>query len=131
MIFWNFNLVNFGYSDICNFNFLRLCVGNNYQEIPHLQVMKVHNFSLIIIGYGLVSLGMMFMMLFIQTLGSAWLIFGSITFVGAIWIIRKERIDSKAETLQREFLDMDFSECIKCGELRFDKKINRCVSCDY
>ena len=92
--------------------------------------MKVHNFSLIIIGYGLVSLGMMFMMLFIQTLGSAWLIFGSVTFVGAIWIIRKERIDSKAESLQREFLAMDFSECIKCGELRFDKKLNRCLSCE-
>jgi hypothetical protein len=91
--------------------------------------MKVHNFSLIIIGYGLVSLGMMFMMLFIQTLGSAWLIFGSVTFVGAIWTIRKERIDSKAESLQKEFLNMDFSECVRCGELRFDKKNNYCVSC--
>ena len=91
--------------------------------------MKVRNFSLIITGYGLVSLGMMFMMLFIQTLGSAWLIFGSVTFVGAIWIIRKERIDSKADSLQKEFLDMDFSECIKCGELRFDKKKNYCVRC--
>ena len=93
--------------------------------------MKVHNFSLIIIGYGLVSLGMMFMMLFVQTLGSAWLIFGSITFVAAIWIIRKERIDNKAESLKSEFLAMDFSECAKCGELRFDKKVNRCVSCGY
>jgi hypothetical protein len=93
--------------------------------------MKVHNFSLIIIGYGLVSLGMMFMMLFIQTLGSAWLIFGAITFVAAIWIIRKERIDSKAESLQSEFLAMNFTECGKCGELRFDKKVNRCVSCGY
>ena len=92
--------------------------------------MKVHNFSLIIIGYGLASLGMMFMMLFIQTLGSAWLIFGSITFVAAIWTIRKERIDSKTESLQREFLAMDFSKCVKCGELRFDKKNNRCVSCE-
>ena len=91
--------------------------------------MQGRNFSLIIIGYGLISLGMMFMMLFIQTLGSAWLIFGSITFVGAIWIIRKERIDSKTESLQREFLDMDFSECVKCGELRFDKKVNRCLRC--
>ena len=91
--------------------------------------MKVHNFSLIIIGYGLISLGMMFMMLFIQTLGSAWLIFGSVTFVGAIWIIRKERKDSKIESLQREFLAMDYSECVKCGELRFDKKVNRCQSC--
>ena len=92
--------------------------------------MKVHNFSLIIIGYGLASLGMMFMVLFIQTLGSAWLIFGSVTFVAAIWIIRKERIDSKTESLQREFLAMDFSKCVKCGELRFDKKNNRGVSCE-
>ena len=92
--------------------------------------MKVHNFSLIIIGYGLASLGMMFMVLFIQTLGSAWLIFGSVTFVAAIWIIRKERIDSKTESLQREFLAMDFSKCVKCGELRFDKKNNRFVSCE-
>ena len=119
------------YTSIVYLIFFQDLWRNNYQEILPLQVMKVHNFSLIIIGYGLVSLGMMFMMLFIQTLGSAWLIFGSVTFVGAIWIIRKERIDSKAESLQREFLDMDFSECVKCGELRFDKKINRCVSCDY
>ena len=91
--------------------------------------MKVHNFSLIIIGYGLISLGMMFMMLFIQTLGSAWLIFGSVTFVGAVWTIRKERRDSKEQSLQREFLEMGFGECGKCGELRFDKKLNRCASC--
>ena len=91
--------------------------------------MKVHNFSLIVIGYGLISLGMMFMMLFIQTLGSAWLIFGSVTFVGAVWIIRKERIDSKEQSLQREFLEMGFGECVKCGEFRFDKKVNRCLSC--
>tara|TARA_B110000438_G_scaffold59816_1_gene59999 strand:+ start:1129 stop:1350 length:222 start_codon:yes stop_codon:yes gene_type:complete len=71
------------------------------------------------------------MMLFVQTLGSAWLIFGSITFVGAIWIIRKERKDSKVESLQREFLDMNFTNCLKCGELRFDKKVNCCVSCGY
>ena len=91
--------------------------------------MKVHNFSLIIIGYGLVSLGMMFMILFLQTLGSAWLIFGVVTLVGAIWIIRKERKDGKTEMLQSKFLAMDFTRCNKCGELRFDKKVNRCVSC--
>jgi len=91
--------------------------------------MKVHNFSLIIIGYGLVSLGMMFMILFIQTLGSAWLIFGVVTLVGAIWIIRKERKDGKTEMLQSEFLAMAFTRCNKCGELRFDKKVNRCGSC--
>jgi ribosomal protein L37E len=33
--------------------------------------------------------------------------------------------------LKSEFLAMDFSECAKCGELRFDKKVNRCVSCGY
>ena len=24
---------------------------------------------------------------------------------------------------------MAFTKCIKCGELRFDKKVNRCGSC--
>ncbi|MDA9235924.1 hypothetical protein N9P04_00740 [bacterium] len=70
-------------------------------------------------------------MLFIQTMGSAWLIFGSITFVVAILIIKKERIDGKAESLQSEFLAMNFTNCVKCGELRFDKKVNCCVSCGY
>ena len=51
------------------------------------------NFGLIIIGYGLISLGMMFVLLFIQTSGIAWLIFGVISLIGAIWIIKKERTD--------------------------------------
>ena len=51
------------------------------------------NFGLIIIGYGLISLGMMFVLLFIQTSGIAWLIFGIISLIGAIWIIKKERTD--------------------------------------
>ena len=51
------------------------------------------NFGLIIIGYGLISLGMMFVLLFIQTSGIAWLIFGVISLIAAIWIIRKERTD--------------------------------------
>ena len=51
------------------------------------------NFGLIIIGYGLISLGMMFVLLFIQTSGIAWLIFGVISLIGAIWIIKKERKD--------------------------------------
>ena len=51
------------------------------------------NFGLIIIGYGLISLGMMFVLLFIQTSGSAWLIFGVISLIVAIWIIKKERTD--------------------------------------
>ena len=91
--------------------------------------MKVYNFSLIIIGYGLLSLGMMFMLLFFQTMGSAWLIFGSVTFVIAIWLIKKERNNSKTKMPQKEFTGMAFSKCIKCGELRFDKKVNRCGSC--
>ena len=53
------------------------------------------NFGLIIIGYGLISLGMMFVLLFIQTSGIAWLIFGIISLIGAIWIIKKERTDRK------------------------------------
>ena len=51
------------------------------------------NFGLIIIGYGLISLGMMFVLLFIQTSGIAWLIFGIISVIVAIWIIKKERTD--------------------------------------
>ena len=51
------------------------------------------NFGLIIIGYGLISLGMMFVLLFIQTSGIAWLIFGIISLIVAIWIIKKERTD--------------------------------------
>jgi hypothetical protein len=91
--------------------------------------MKVHNFSLIIIGYGLISLGMMLLLLFFQTSGSFWLITGVISFVGAIWVIRKERKDRKTDMIQNEFLDMAFTRCVKCGELRFDKKVNRCGSC--
>ena len=51
------------------------------------------NFGLIIIGYGLISLGMMFVLLFIQTSGIAWLIFGVISLIVAIWIIKRERND--------------------------------------
>ena len=51
------------------------------------------NFGLIIIGYGLISLGMMFVLLFIQTSGIAWLVFGIISVIVAIWIIKKERND--------------------------------------
>jgi uncharacterized membrane protein YqjE len=55
--------------------------------------MIKRNFGLIIIGYGLISLGMMFVLLFIQTSGIAWLIFGVISLIVAIWIIKKERND--------------------------------------
>ena len=30
---------------------------------------------------------------------------------------------------QSELLDMAFTRCTKCGEFRFDKKVNRCGSC--
>jgi len=55
--------------------------------------MAKRNFGLIIIGYGLISIGMMLLLLFFQTSGIAWLIFGIISLVGAIWIIKKERTD--------------------------------------
>jgi hypothetical protein len=35
----------------------------------------------------------MFVLLFIQTSGIAWLIFGVISLIAAIWIIKKERND--------------------------------------
>jgi hypothetical protein len=57
--------------------------------------MAKRNFGLIIIGYGLISIGMMLVLLFIQTSGIAWLIFGVISLVGAILIIKKERTDRK------------------------------------
>ncbi|MCS5528186.1 MAG: hypothetical protein NZ747_02800 [Nitrosopumilus sp.] len=57
--------------------------------------MAKRNFGLIIIGYGLISIGMMLLLLFFQTSGIAWLIFGVISLVGAIWIIKKERTDRR------------------------------------
>ena len=57
--------------------------------------MAKRNFGLIIIGYGLISIGMMLLLLFFQTSGIAWLIFGIISLVGAIWTIKKERTDRK------------------------------------
>ena len=66
------------------------------------------NFGLIIIGYGLISLGMMFVLLFIQTSGIAWLIFGVISLIAAIWIIKKERTDRNTFFA---CLDIEFLEC--------------------
>ena len=57
--------------------------------------MTSRNYELIIIGYGLLSLGMMFILLFFQTSGIAWLIFGSISLMVAIWIIKKEPIGER------------------------------------
>tara|TARA_B110000438_G_scaffold269322_1_gene285612 strand:- start:112 stop:408 length:297 start_codon:yes stop_codon:yes gene_type:complete len=91
--------------------------------------MKGRNFSLIIIGYGLTSLSMMLVLLFFQTMGSFWLITGSVSLVAAIWVIRKERKDRKTDMAASELSDMAFAKCIKCGEMRFDKHVNRCGSC--
>jgi len=91
--------------------------------------VKGRNFSLIIIGYGLISLAMMLLLLFFQTMGSFWLITGIVSLVGAIWVIRKERKERKIDMLESELPDMAFTKCIKCGEMRFDKHVNRCGSC--
>ena len=91
--------------------------------------MKGRNFSLIIIGYGLTSLAMMLLLLFFQTMGSFWLITGSASLVGAIWVIKKERKNRKTNMMEIELSDMAFTKCSKCGEMRFDKHVNRCGSC--
>ena len=91
--------------------------------------MKGRNFSLIIIGYGLTSLAMMLLLLFFQTMGSFWLITGSVSLIGAIWAIRKEKRDRKINITERELVNMAFTKCVKCGEMRFDKHVNRCGSC--
>ena len=91
--------------------------------------MKGRNFSLIIIGYGLISLSMMLLLLFFQTMGSFWLITGSVSLAGAIWVIRKELKNRKTNMIENELSDMAFTKCVKCGEMRFDKHVNRCGSC--
>ena len=53
------------------------------------------NYGQIIIGYGLLSIGITLLMLFMQTSGIFWLILASTTIVGGIWIIKKERNDRK------------------------------------
>lgn len=49
------------------------------------------NYGQIIIGYGLLSIGITLVMLFLQTAGIMWLILASVTIVVAIWIIKRER----------------------------------------
>ena len=53
------------------------------------------NYGQIIIGYGLLSIGITLVMLFMQTSGIFWLILAGTTIVGGIWIIKKERSDRK------------------------------------
>ena len=53
------------------------------------------NYGQIIIGYGLLSIGITLVMLFMQTTGIFWLILAGGTIVGGIWIIKKERNDRK------------------------------------
>ena len=53
------------------------------------------NYGQIIIGYGLLSIGITLLMLFMQTSGIFWLILAGTTIVGGIWIIKKERSDRK------------------------------------
>ena len=53
------------------------------------------NYGQIIIGYGLLSIGITLVMLFMQTAGIFWLILAGVTIVGGIWIIKKERNNRK------------------------------------
>ena len=49
------------------------------------------NYGQIIIGYGLLSIGLTLLLLFIQTFGIFWLIFGACSIVISIWIKKKEK----------------------------------------
>ena len=51
------------------------------------------NYGQIIIGYGLLSIGLTLLLLFIQTSGIFWLILGTVSLIVAIYIIKKERKD--------------------------------------
>ena len=63
------------------------------------------NYGQIIIGYGLLSIGLTLLLLFIQTSGIFWLILGTVSLIVAIWIIKKERKNrdtfSQSDTGQR------------------------------
>ena len=53
------------------------------------------NYGQIIIGYGLLSIGLTLLLLFIQTSGIFWLILGACSIVVSIWIIKKEKKERK------------------------------------
>ena len=53
------------------------------------------NYGQIIIGYGLLSIGLTLLLLFIQTSGIFWLVLGSVSMIISIWIIKKEMKDRK------------------------------------
>ena len=53
------------------------------------------NYGKIIIGYGLLSIGITLVMLFLQTGGIFWIVLSSLTIFGGVWIIRKERKERK------------------------------------
>lgn len=67
--------------------------------------MVSKNYGQIIIGYGLLSIGLTLLLLFIQTSGIFWLILGTVSLIVAIWIIKKERKNrdtfSQSDTDQR------------------------------
>ena len=49
------------------------------------------NYGQIILGYGLLSIGLTLLLLFIQTFGIFWLILGTCSILVSIWIIKKEK----------------------------------------
>ena len=53
------------------------------------------NYGQIIIGYGLLSIGITLVMLFLQTGGIFWIVLSSVTIFGGVWIIQKERKERK------------------------------------
>jgi hypothetical protein len=53
------------------------------------------NYGQIIFGYGLLSIGITLVMLFLQTGGIFWIVLSSLTIFGGVWIIRKERQERK------------------------------------
>ncbi|HJM00664.1 MAG TPA: hypothetical protein QF456_01245 [Nitrosopumilus sp.] len=63
------------------------------------------NYGQIIIGYGLLSIGITLVMLFIQTAGVFWLILSAASIIVAIWIIKKEKNDRKKFELDDDALD--------------------------